>query len=125
MVKLAPKQFEALIERAVASIPPEFREYLDNVSIVIEPRPDHRTARRMGIDDPRELLGLYHGTPLTERSVEQSGQLPDRISLYQENIERACRSQDEVVEQVRATILHEIGHFFGLDEDDLDEVGYG
>jgi predicted Zn-dependent protease with MMP-like domain len=125
MIQLSPEQFEALVAQAVADIPPAFQGYLDNVAIVIEPRPDRRTCRQMGLDHPRELLGLYHGTPLTERSVEHSGQMPDRISLYQENIERACRTQDEVVEQVRTTILHEVGHFFGLDEDDLDEVGYG
>ena len=86
--------------------------------------PSSEDLEEMGIDDPAELLGLYHGTPLTERSVEFAGALPDRITIYQRNIERICRSRREIVEEIRTTVLHEIGHHFGLDEDDLFDVGY-
>jgi len=77
-----------------------------------------------GVDDPRDLLGLYHGTPLTERSLEHGVQLPDRIVIYQRNIERMCRSRSQILREVRKTVFHEIGHHFGLDEDDLAELGY-
>ena len=78
----------------------------------------------VGVDDPTELLGLYHGTPLTERSIEEGFSMPDRIVLYQRNIEDMCETKDEVIEEIRTTVLHEIGHHFGLDEDDLEELGY-
>ncbi len=125
MIKLTHAQFEALVDQALAEVPDAFRPYLDNVAIVIESKPDRRTCREMDIADPRELLGLYHGTPLTERSVEASSMMPDRISVYKDNIEAACSTRDEVIAEIRTTVLHEIGHFFGLDEDELDELGYG
>jgi len=77
------------------------------------------------VDDPRSLLGLYHGTPLTERSVEHMYRFPERIAIYQSNIQRMGRNRRQIVRQIRKTVLHEIGHHFGLDEDDLSELGYG
>jgi predicted Zn-dependent protease with MMP-like domain len=71
------------------------------------------------------LFGLYQGVNLIDRSVEHSGVLPHRILIFQEDHEIACDSPDELVEEIRTTVLHEIGHHFGMDEDDLDEVGYG
>jgi predicted Zn-dependent protease with MMP-like domain len=70
------------------------------------------------------LLGLYHGTPLTERGVEHHARLPDRITIYQRNIERICRTPAQIVQQVRKTVLHEVGHHFGMDESALEEMGY-
>ena len=87
--------------------------------------PDRETCAKAGIDNPRELLGLYRGTPLTERSVEHARHLPDHVTIYQRNIERCCRNKREAVEQIRRTVLHEVGHHFGLDEDDLAKMGYG
>lgn len=117
--------FEDLVDKALAGIPPAFGQYLDNVVIEVEDMPDARTCAALDLDDPRHLLGFYHGVPLTGRSVEALIQMPDRISIYQRNIERICRTRAELVEQIRKTVLHEVGHHFGLDEDDLDEVGYG
>ena len=78
----------------------------------------------MGLSEKSDLLGLYCGQPLTDRSVSQPVRWPDRILLYQRNVERICRTRAEVVEQVRITVLHELGHHFGLEEDDLEELGY-
>lgn len=123
-MKFSTDAFAELVRQAMEGIPESFAEYLADVSVDVEPMPDRATCASLGIDDPRELLGLYHGVPLTERSLEFSGRMPDRITIYQRNIERICRSRAQVIEQVRKTVLHEVGHHFGLDEDDLEELGY-
>ncbi len=117
--------FEEIVDQALETIPPAFDRYLENIVIEVEDAPDARTCASVGVDDPRHLLGLYHGVPLTGRSVEALASMPDRISIYQRNIERICRTRAELVTQIRKTVLHEVGHHFGLDEEDLDEVGYG
>ena len=124
-MRLSREEFEELVDRALASIPEAFAPYLDNVMIEVEDMPDARTCAQLDIDNPRHLLGLYHGVPLTDRNVEAPLRMPDRISIYQPNIERVCRTRAELVAQIRTTVLHEVGHHFGLDEDDLDEVGFG
>lgn len=124
MRNIRPKEFDALVRQAIEGIPDAFRPYLERVVIDVEETPDRATLRDLEVDDPRDLLGVYLGRPLTEQSVEIAG-IPDRIVLYRANILRMCRTTDEVVEEVRATVLHEIGHHFGLDEDDLDALGYG
>lgn len=123
-MKLSSDEFADLVRQALAEIPDMLRSYLEGVVIDIEALPDARTCAMMECDDPSELLGLYQGTPLTERSVELDAQLPDRIVIFQRNIERMCRSKREVVVEIRRTVLHEVGHHFGLDEDELEELGY-
>ena len=123
-MKLSENEFTELVRQALEHIPPAFGAYLENVCIDVEAMPDAAACVDGEADDPRDLLGLYIGTPLTERSVDDSLRLPDRIVLYQRNIERECRTKREVVEEIRTTVLHEVGHHFGLDEDDLFEVGY-
>ena len=123
-MKVSTDEFEQLVRQAIAEIPDGFRSYLDNIVVDVETMPNPTDLAEVGIDDSTELLGLYHGTPLTERSVEAEVQLPDRVTIYQRNIESICDSRREIVEQIRTTVLHEIGHFFGMDEDDLFDVGY-
>ena len=123
-MRLSPGEFAELAEQALAGIPEPFATHLRDVVVDIESLPDRDTCRNLGLGSRRVLLGLYHGVPLTERSVQHSGRLPDRITIYQNNIERICRTDAEIVEQVRKTVLHEVGHHFGLDELDLDELGY-
>ena len=123
-MRLSQRQFNDLVQQALERVPEPFADHLRNVVIEIRPAPSPRECRDVGIDDPSDILGLYQGTPLTERSVEGGPSLPDRITIYQRNIERICRSREEIVEQVRATVLHEVGHFFGLDEDELEALGY-
>ena len=116
--------FVKLVEAALRDIPAPFVQYLDGVVIEVQPSPDRRACRDGHVDDPRGLLGLYHGRPLTHRSVEEEVSLPDRITLYQRNIERMCPTREQLIGEVRKTVLHEIGHHFGLDEDDLAKLGY-
>ena len=81
--------------------------------------------RSLGLEGDELLLGLYHGRPRTERSVEDSAPLPDVIYIFQDDVELASDSETELIEQVRTTVLHELGHHFGMSEDDLDALGYG
>lgn len=124
VIRLSDDEFEELVEQAVEALPAEFESYLRDLVIDVQDMPDRKTVRELGLRDPRSLLGLYHGIPLTSRSVEQSGRLPDRITIYKANIEAHCDSRDEVVEQVGRTVLHEIGHHFGVGERDLRKKGY-
>ena len=123
-MRLSSNDFTKLVREALKGIPPRFARYLEDVAVDVEPMPDRQTCEELGLEDPTELFGLYQGTPLTERSVEQPIELPDRIILYQRNIESVCDCREDVIEEVRTTVLHEIGHHFGLDENDLEELGY-
>ena len=124
-MRVSRDDFEKAVEQALQEIPATFAPHLANVMVEIEDLPDEKTCAAVGLSDRRSLLGLYHGLPLTSRSVEHSGRLPDRITIYQANIQRLCRTRPQLVAQIRKTVLHEIGHHFGLNEDDLDELGYG
>lgn len=114
------------MSKALDRLPAEFVEHLENVSVVIEEAPDPDLLASMGLDpdDPEDaLFGLYEGVPLTER-YHDDVLLPDQITIFWRPLLEWAESEDEVVEEVRVTVLHEIGHFFGLDEDRLDELGY-
>jgi predicted Zn-dependent protease with MMP-like domain len=122
---LSDDEFANVVEEAAESVPAGFRPYLEEIAIDIEDEPDARTLRDLGLRSKRSLLGLYRGTPITDRHVEAPYRFPERIVIYQRNIERICRSREAMIEQIRKTVLHEIGHHFGLDEDDLEKLGYG
>jgi predicted Zn-dependent protease with MMP-like domain len=96
-----------------------------NVDIVIERRPTARERKAAGIGPRHTLFGLYHGIPLTHRGEYYNLVPPDKISIYQGPIEDACETDDDVREQVRKTVLHELGHYFGIDDDRLEELGMG
>jgi predicted Zn-dependent protease with MMP-like domain len=123
-MRFSPDEFADLVREALEDIPEPLAAYMRDLAVEVEPMPDERTCERLGLDDPRSLLGLYHGVPLTGRSIQDSGRLPDRITIYQHNIERLCRTRRQVIRQVRTTVFHEVGHHFGLDEDDLAELGF-
>lgn len=116
------QHFDRLVAEAVRSIPPRFREEMRNLSIVVEDEPDEHVLADMGIEPPDTLFGLYQGTPLTERSWDYGNALPDRIVLYQGPIEDGCDSDDDVVIAIGETLIHEIGHYFGLSEDEIQKI---
>ncbi|HOB76131.1 MAG TPA: metallopeptidase family protein [Phycisphaerae bacterium] len=122
---LSDEEFELVVEEAIASIPEGFQRYLEDLVVDIEDMPDKTTCQDVGVRDPRGLLGLYRGVPLTKRHVEDPYRYPERIVIYQRNIERICRTREQMVNQIRKTVLHEIGHHFGLSERQLRELGYG
>jgi predicted Zn-dependent protease with MMP-like domain len=118
--RLSERRFRELVAEALDDLPDEFAELLDNVAVVVEDEPDPEVLAEFGMDPAEgdELLGLYQGIPLDARGFDYGG-LPDRVVIYRGPILRITRSRAEIVEQVRETVLHELGHHFGLREDDL------
>ena len=117
-------EFAALVELALEELPEEFAEFLEEVPIEIRDRPTPRQLKRARVPRNGLLLGLYEGRPRTRRSVQDSGVMPDVIFIFQEHIEATARTREDLVRQVRITVLHEIGHHFGMSEDDLERLGY-
>ncbi len=115
--------FYEMVERALEGLPPELSALLDNVAIVVDDRPDLSTP--LVVDGSENTLyGLYEGVPLTERGWGYSGVLPDKITIFRGPLERDFEP-DELEEQVRITVVHEIAHYFGFGEDRLEELGWG
>lgn len=123
-MKLTHDEFAKVVQEALSDIPDHLREYMANVVVDVEAMPSREELDEVGIEDATEVLGLYHGTPLTEWGDDLAPQLPDRITIFQENLESMCETREELIEEIRTTVFHEIGHYFGLDEDDLEELGY-
>ena len=109
-MRLSHRKFECLVEKVLASLPEEFQNRLENVVVLIEDEPPK---------DMPDTLGLYEGVPLIERTLDDTS-LPDRITLFKGPIERACHTMEEIEDEVRTTVLHEVGHFFGLEEEQLE-----
>ena len=118
-------EFRGLVDEALNSLPGRLRARIANVEVVVEASPTPEDLEQAGLEPDDVLLGLYHGIPLPDRSDGYSFTLPDKISIYQEPIESICANSDEVREEVRITVLHEIGHYFGIDEERLHELGMG
>jgi predicted Zn-dependent protease with MMP-like domain len=109
------EEFEELVRDALDGIPPELGEVMRNVAVLVEDEPPP--------EDP-DLLGVYEGVPLTERDGWYAGVLPDRITIFRLPILRLCATRDDAVHEVRVTVVHEVAHHFGIDDDRLDELGY-
>jgi predicted Zn-dependent protease with MMP-like domain len=107
--------FERLVQRALRRLPREFREKLENIAIQVEDAPSKELLQEMGMRSGT-LLGLYQGVPLTERGWGYGNVLPDRIVIYQQTIERTAITPDEIEDAVLDVVMHEIGHYFGFDE---------
>jgi predicted Zn-dependent protease with MMP-like domain len=115
-------RFRQLVADALDTIPGRFRRHLQNIAIVVEDEPPPALLDEMGIEPPDTLLGVYQGTPLTERRWDYGNVLPDRIALFQAPIENACDTDADVVTEIGETLIHEVGHYFGLSEEELEEV---
>ncbi|MGW3241902.1 metallopeptidase family protein [Streptomyces sp. NPDC001070] len=116
MLEMSREAFEELVSDALDRIPPELARVMDNVAVFVEDEPDPA--------DP-ELLGLYEGTPLTERGEWYAGVLPDRITIYRGPTLRMCDTKEEIVEEVATTVVHEVAHHFGIEDERLHELGWG
>ena len=119
------EEFGRLVEEALAEMPPQFAEFLADVPIQVRDQPTPGQLASLDMGEDHLLLGLYVGRPLTRRSVLDEVVSPDVIYLFKEDIEQVSRNRADLVRQVRTTVLHEIGHHFGMDEDDLEAAGYG
>ena len=116
------QQFERLVARALRGIPPQFREAMDNVAVVVEDRPSDELLSEMGITPPDSLYGLYQGIPLPERDWAHGNTLPDRITIYQQPILEDGDDEDTIVRTIGETVIHEFGHYFGLSEEEIEEI---
>ena len=116
--------FERQVERVLARLPERFRQAARNVQIILEDEPSPEILAETEDDSDEPLLGLYVGTPLPERSFGEIPALPDRIYIFRGPLERMSRGRKELCEQIRITVLHELAHYFGLDDDHLLELGY-
>jgi predicted Zn-dependent protease with MMP-like domain len=127
------ERFDELLEEVLAELPEPVTRLLEEVPLMVEDYPSPKVVSDMGLTHRNELCGLYTGIPLIERSIQHSGYLSDCVILYREGILHSARAEDpvgrlqreHVREQIRITILHELGHLHGLDEEELDELGYG
>lgn len=114
--------FLGLVDEALASIPPRFREALTNMAIVVEDEPTMAQLASVELAPPDTLLGLYEGTPLTERAWAHGNALPDKVTLFQGPIEDTSDDEDDVVVAIGETLIHELGHYFGLSEEEIEEI---
>jgi predicted Zn-dependent protease with MMP-like domain len=124
---VSKERFSRLVEQALAELPPQFAEHLEEGPVQIERRPSQRLLRSLDMEEDELLLGIYQGASLLNR-VEAEGRgspPPNHILIFQEDIELVCESEADLIREVRTTVLHEVGHHFGMDEEDLDKLGYG
>jgi predicted Zn-dependent protease with MMP-like domain len=115
-------EFERHVADALDRIPKRFRQAMRNIVIVVEDEPSPALLREMGIRPPGTLFGLYQGVPLTERRWDHGNTLPDRIVLFQNTHQRAARTEDELIGSIAETLIHEIGHYFGLSEEEIQAI---
>jgi predicted Zn-dependent protease with MMP-like domain len=119
------RQFEALVDTALRKLPRVFRDKLANIAVVVEEWADEQTLQEMDIEPPDTLYGLYRGVDITRRDSSYGNVLPDTIHIYQGPIEQDCADRDEMEDLIRDVVAHEVGHYFGLDDETMDGIEHG
>lgn len=114
------REFENIVREAVKSLPPVLRDRIENVQFVVAESPNRRQRGRHG-----ELYGLYEGTPFQNRGPDYNMAMPDRVTIFKRAIERDCATREKMIKCIQDTVVHEIGHYFGFDDDQLDDLGIG
>src|SRR5512135_683364 len=117
------QDFERAVAQAMDELPDDIRRRIANVAIVVEEWPDDETLEMADLDEPADLLGFYYGIPLTERTSAYGMVLPDKISLFRQPILLTCSTDEQVRAAIAHTLRHEIAHYFGIDDDRLEELG--
>ncbi|MFO1463616.1 MAG: metallopeptidase family protein [bacterium] len=120
---LSEAEFEAVVQEALGEIPEELAEKIENIDIFIEDYPSAEVQKEMGVSR-YGLLGFYQGVPQNHRGPAYGNTLPDRIYLYQKNIESISPTRERMKEEIQRTVLHELGHYFGIDDQRLRELGF-
>ena len=121
-MKLTGEEFEELVKAAVNSLPEKFKEKMENIAVVVEDLPSQELLMEMKIKSPYGLLGLYRGVPYPRRGIWYRNVMPDKIIIFKKPIEVRCRNKEDIKESVRRVVIHEIGHYFGLGEADLQRI---
>jgi predicted Zn-dependent protease with MMP-like domain len=116
-------RFVRLVREALTGLPSPYRDWLANVDVVVERRPGRQQLRSAGLGPRDSLFGLYEGIPLTERGSDYGLVLPDKITIFQEPLERSFPDRRELVAEVRRTVLHELAHYYGLSDEELERLG--
>jgi predicted Zn-dependent protease with MMP-like domain len=124
-MRIGRQEFEDAVERALEMIPEMFRAQLNNLAIAVEDRPSRDLLREMEVPPGETLFGLFTGVPLPERSVIEPPLYPDSILIFREPLMNACQSREELEEEIAITVVHEVAHYLGLSEEQLEELGYG
>lgn len=122
---MLPEDFEALVISAIAGMPAEFKELMENVDICIQDWPSRQQLKSVGLRDKYDLLGLYEGTPMTQRDQGYNLVLPDKITIFQKPLEAQCPSARELRKEIVKTVKHEVAHYFGLDDERLGQIENG
>jgi predicted Zn-dependent protease with MMP-like domain len=123
-MRLSEKDFDTIVKKAIRSIPEEIQQYLDNIVISVKKRPSNNILQEMGLLPEEQLLGVYDGVSLMDRSVTSPPLFPDSIILFQEPLEEMCETVEELEEEIEITVVHEVAHFVGISEERLEELGY-
>jgi predicted Zn-dependent protease with MMP-like domain len=124
-IRLSAEEFDNIVKQAIERIPMEMRRYLENILITVQQRPSAEMLAELDLSPEDMLFGIYWGVPLTERSVIDPPLYPDTIFLFQESLEAACATLDELIEEIEITVAHEIAHALGMTDEELDDLGYG
>lgn len=120
---LSEQEFETIVADTLDRLPPRFARHIFNLVVVVEEYPDAHTLAAMNLDNPLDLYGFYHGMPLTHRAHDYGMVLPDKISIYRQPILASCADDQAARARIRETVLHELAHYFGIDDDRLVELG--
>ena len=121
-LRLSRQTFTRLVEEALTEIPRRFRDEMTNVAVVVEDEHPAHILEELEVEPGGSLFGLYQGTPLPERSWAHGNTLPDRISIYQRPIEEECEDHEDMIVCIAETVIHEFGHYFGLSEEEIEEI---
>jgi predicted Zn-dependent protease with MMP-like domain len=114
-VHVSAERFDQLVDAALGEIPEHMLEQIENCVVLVQEEPDPELG---------DLLGYYDGIPLSERTTQYAGALPDRILIFSGPLSRMCEDEEDLAEEIRVTVLHEVAHYFGIDDDELDDLGY-
>lgn len=124
MFSVSEDEFHVMMEQALEEIPDLFKSKIDNLAFISEPYPSENDLSRLGLKSRYSLLGLYSGVPYTHRSTWYSHVTPDRIILFQKNIEAICRTREGLAQKIKEVIIHEVAHYFGMNEEEIRKAGY-